>query len=107
MDEVREVYVGQKPLHAYIAAVANLFAEGNRILRIVGRGRSIEKVVTIAQVCLNRNGTIASTLPQISQGEISIDTEVLPRQDGNTTRVSVLRIDLINSESEDISIEDE
>ena len=107
MPEVREVFVGRKPLHAYIAAIASLIKEGHHSFRVIGRGRSIERVADVAQVCLHRSGKIASTLPPMVLGAVEIDTEVLPREDGGTSRVSVLRVELMCEDADGLVDADE
>ena len=91
---VRDLYVGRKPLHAYIGAIASLVKEGHHSFKIIGRGRSIERVVDVAQICLHRSGKIASTLPPMLIGAVQIDTDELPREDGGISRVSVLTVEL-------------
>ena len=107
MGEEREVFVGRKPLHAYIAAIASLIKEGHHSFRIIGRGRSLERVADVAQVCLHRSGKIASTLPPMVLGQVEIDTEVLPREDGGTSRVSVLRVEILCEDADGLVDADE
>lgn len=94
MDDTKTVFVGKKPLHAYVKAVSTAFDEGESGVVLVARGASISRAVDVAEVCRRRNGIIASTLPEsISVGEVEIDTEEVPRDDGMKP-VSVIRVNL-------------
>ena len=63
MSDEKIVYVGKKPLHAYVKAVQTAHEEGENSVTIVARGASIGRAVDVAEVCRRRNGIIASTLP--------------------------------------------
>jgi DNA-binding protein len=77
------VYIGKKPLHAYIKAVATAFEEGEKSVNIIARGATISRAVDVAEVCRRRNGIIASTLPESIQLQgVEIGTEEVPRDDG-------------------------
>ena len=64
MSDEKIVYVGKKPLHAYVKAVQTAHEEGENSVTIVARGASIGRAVDVAEVCRRRNGIIASTLPE-------------------------------------------
>ena len=88
------VYVGKKPLHAYIKAVSTAHEEGEESVILVARGATISRAVDVAEVCRRRNGIIASTLPEsIYVDGVEIGTEEVPRDEG-TKSVSHIRIKL-------------
>ena len=94
MSDEKIVYVGKKPLHAYVKAVQTAHEEGESSVTIVARGASIGRAVDVAEVCRRRNGIIASTLPEsISLSNTEISTEEVPRDDGMKP-VSFIRITL-------------
>ena len=94
MSDEKIVYVGKKPLHAYVKAVQTAHEEGENSVTIVARGASIGRAVDVAEVCRRRNGIIASTLPEsISLSNTEIGTEEVPRDDGMKS-VSFIRITL-------------
>ncbi|MBT60507.1 MAG: RNA-binding protein [Euryarchaeota archaeon] len=95
MTERRSIFIGKKPLHAYVRAVVMAMEEGNRELKLVARGATIGRAVDVAEVCRRRNGIIAQGLPsEIRIGEIACFSETLPQDDGRDRTVSVLSIEL-------------
>ena len=95
MSDDKVVYVGKKPLHAYIKAVSTAHEEGEESVTIVARGATISRAVDVAEVCRRRNGIIAETLPEsIELSDIEIGTEEVPRDEG-TKPISFIRIKLI------------
>ncbi|MDP6640706.1 MAG: hypothetical protein QF817_06515 [Candidatus Poseidoniaceae archaeon] len=93
MSEARDIFVGSKPMHSYVNAVRTTMANGERIIRLVARGRNIQMAVDVAEVCRRRAGIIAGKLPEdIVISDVEVDTEELPREDGGTRNVSVIRI---------------
>tara|TARA_B100001250_G_scaffold410981_1_gene438559 strand:+ start:881 stop:1204 length:324 start_codon:yes stop_codon:yes gene_type:complete len=95
MTERRIIYIGKKPLHAYIRAVVMAMESGDRNLELVARGATIGRAVDVAELCRRRNGIIAQGLPEeVVIGEITCESEVLPADDGRDRTVSVLRIEL-------------
>lgn len=93
MPNPRDIFVGSKPLHSYINAVRTTMSEGERVIRLVARGRNINMAVDVAEVCRRRAGIIAGKLPEdIDVSDVELATEALPRDDGGTRNVSVIKI---------------
>ena len=77
MTERRSIFIGKKPLHAYVRAVVMAMEEGERQLQLVARGATIGRAVDVAEICRRRNGIIAQGLPETVQvGEILCSSEV-------------------------------
>ena len=94
MSERRVIFVGKKPLHAYVRAVVMAMEEGERSVQLVARGATISRAVDVAEVCRRRNGHIAQGLPEtVNIEHLECGSEEIPGDDGVRT-VSVLRIDL-------------
>ena len=94
MTERRVIFVGKKPLHAYVRAVVMAMEEGDRAIQLVARGATISRAVDVAEVCRRRNGHIAQGLPEtVTIQHVSCGSEEIQGDDGVRT-VSVLRIDL-------------
>ena len=94
MSERRSIFIGKKPLHAYVRAVVMAMEEGNREVQLVARGATIGRAVDVAEICRRRNGIIAQGLPsEVIIGEIQCTSEVLT-QDNRERSVSVLTIEL-------------
>ena len=95
MSDRRTIFIGKKPLHAYVRAVVMAMESGDRNLQLVARGATIGRAVDVAEVCRRRNGIIAQGLPEeVIIGEITCESEVIPSEDGRDRTVSVLRIEL-------------
>ncbi len=93
VDGPRQIIIGSKPLHVYVAAVRTVIENESTHICLSGRGKSIRTVVDVAEICRRRHGTIASGLPEgIHIVSVNTDTEQLSRDDGGTSSVSVLRI---------------
>ena len=94
MSERRSIFIGKKPLHAYVRAVVMAMEEGNREVHLVARGATIGRAVDVAEICRRRNGIIAQGLPsEVIIGEIQCSSETLTQDDRERT-VSVLTIEL-------------
>jgi len=94
MSNRREIFIGKKPLHAYVRAVVMAMEEGNRAVQLVARGATISRAVDVAEVCRRRSGHIAQSLPEtVTIDHLACESEEIPAEDGVRT-VSVLRIDL-------------
>ena len=95
MTEIRDIFIGKKRLHAYVGAVCNAMGSGDRNIRLVARGRSIQMAVDVAEVCRRRAGIIAGTLPEMVIHDVSISTEQVERRDGSgTSNVSCIKIQM-------------
>jgi len=94
MADRRIIFIGKKPLHAYVRAVVKAMEDGNRELQLVARGATISRAVDVAEVCRRRNGHIAQGLPEtVNIQHLSCESEEVEGENGMRT-VSVLRIDL-------------
>ena len=94
MSERRSIFIGKKPLHAYVRAVVMAMEEGNREVQLVARGATIGRAVDVAEICRRRNGIIAQGLPsEVIIGEIQCSSETLTQDDRERT-VSELTIEL-------------
>ena len=94
MAERRIIFVGKKPLHAYVRAVVKAMEDGDRSLQLVARGATISRAVDVAEVCRRRNGHIAQGLPEtVNIQNLMCESEEVEGENGMRT-VSVLRIDL-------------
>ena len=83
MTDRRTIFIGKKPLHAYVRAVVMAMESGDRNLELVARGATIGRAVDVAEVCRRRNGIIAQGLPEeVTIGEINCESEVIPSEDG-------------------------
>ena len=90
-DERRIIFIGKKPLHAYVRAVVMAMEEGERSIQLVARGATISRAVDVAR----RNGHIAQGLPEtVTIEHLECASEELPTDEGKTRTVSVLRINL-------------
>jgi DNA-binding protein Alba len=96
MGEQRIIYVGHKARHLYIRAVVMAMEGGERDVVLVARGGCIRNAVDVAEMCRRRFGYVAEGLPEnMSIAGIESDTEEVEREDGQTSNVSVLKINLI------------
>jgi len=95
MSDRRTIFIGKKPLHAYVRAVVMAMEAGDRSLNIVARGATIGRAVDVAEVCRRRSGIIAQSLPpEVLIGNIDCSSEELENDDGKKRTVSVLSIQL-------------
>ena len=87
MSEKREsiVYVGSKPILAYVTAIMTAFGRNPEEVIVKARGRSISSAVDAAEVTRNR---FLSDLTC----EVSIGTEQMPAEEGGTRNVSTIEI---------------
>ena len=94
MSDRRVIFVGKKPLHAYVRAVVKAMEDGDREIQLVARGATISRAVDVAEVCRRRNGHIAQGLPaSVNIQHLSCESEEVEGENGMRT-VSVLRIDM-------------
>ena len=94
MAERRVIFVGKKPLHAYVRAAVKAMEDGDRELQLVARGATISRAVDVAEVCRRRNGHIAQGLPEtVNIQHLTCESEEVDGENGART-VSVIRIDL-------------
>ena len=80
------VYIGRKPLMAYTMAVmTSLRGQGDEVV-LKARGRAISTAVDVAEVVRNQ------FIEGLKVKQISIGTEELEIEDGNTRNVSTISI---------------
>jgi len=95
MSDRRTIFIGKKPLHAYVRAVVMAMEAGDRSLNIVARGATIGRAVDVAEVCRRRSGIIAQSLPpEMIIRNIECGSEEIENDDGKKRTISVLSIQL-------------
>ena len=86
------VYVGKKPLMAYVlAAVMQINTESREVI-IKARGQAISRAVDVAEITRNKFVLNAKVK------DIRIYTETLAREDGTPSNVSSIEITLLRGE---------
>ena len=83
------VYVGKKPLMAYVLAAVMQINTDSREVIIRARGQAISRAVDVAEILRNkfvRNAKVK---------DIRIATETLAREDGTPSNVSAIEIVLV------------
>jgi len=91
---MRTIYVGRKPVHAYVAAVLRAMQDGDREVELVARGNSMRTAIDTAEICRRRNGNIAGHLPpEMFNRGIEIGTEEIDA-DGKVRVLSYIKIQL-------------
>jgi len=73
LSDRRTIFIGKKPLHAYVRAVVMAMEEGERRVQLVARGATIGRAVDVAEVCRRRNGIIAQGLPSEVMAQPSVE----------------------------------
>jgi DNA-binding protein len=83
------VFIGKKGIMAYVLAVmTQLNQQGNKDIKIKARGKSISTAVDVAEVVRTR------FINDLKVKNIAIMTEELKNQDGSTSKVSAIEIQL-------------
>ncbi|MDR0900870.1 MAG: DNA-binding protein Alba [Methanobrevibacter sp.] len=88
MSEESIIYVGNKPVMNYVLAVVTQMNNGAEEVTIKARGRAISRAVDVAEIVRNR------FVPDIDVDNIDICTEEIVGNDGLTTNVSTIEINL-------------
>jgi DNA-binding protein len=88
MAEDNVIYVGNKPVMAYVLAAVTQINSGSNEIVIKARGRAISRAVDTAEVVRNK------FLPGLQLGEIKIGTEQLTGEGGDRANVSSIEITL-------------
>jgi len=86
MSADERIYVGSKPILAYVTAIVTAFHRADSV-KVMARGRAISSAVDVVEV------TKRSFLRNISVDDISIGTERLG-EEGNMRNVSTISIKL-------------
>ena len=88
------IYVGHKPPMSYVLAVVTQFnASSSDEVVIKARGRSISTAVDTAEIVRNR------FVPDAILKEIKIGTEAITNEEGRTSNVSSIEINLTKKKS--------
>ncbi|MCL2115346.1 MAG: DNA-binding protein Alba [Methanobrevibacter sp.] len=88
MSEENIVYIGNKPVMNYVLAVVTQMNTGTSEVILKARGRAISRAVDVAEIVRNR------FIPDLDIQNIDICTEEIVGNDGVTTNVSTIEIDL-------------
>jgi DNA-binding protein Alba len=83
------VYVGKKPLMAYVLAAVMQINTEQREVVIKARGQAISRAVDVAEILRNK------FVPGAKVKDIRISTETLAREDGSPSNVSSIEIIII------------
>ena len=83
------VYVGSKPINAYILACVTQFTEGAQEVVLKARGRAISRAVDVAEIL--RRKFMPDT---IELGAITISTETIEDSERGKSNVSAMEIEL-------------
>lgn len=89
-DDDSKVFIGKKRSMNYVMAAMVVLNE--RPVRLLARGRSISLAVDVAEIVIN-NFIKGSTY-----GEIIIDTETFTNDDGTSSNVSSIDIEILPPE---------
>lgn len=86
MSTDERIYVGSKPILAYVTAVITALSRADSV-NVMARGRAISSAVDVVEV------TKRSFMKDLNVEEISIGTEILG-EEGNKRNVSTITIKL-------------
>lgn len=86
MTDDDAVFIGTKPVSAYVGAVTSRFEGGSMQVMLKARGKAISKAVDVAEIVRRRYVRDAEV------ADISIGTEEVVADDGRTLRVSSIEI---------------
>jgi len=86
-EDDSKVFIGKKKTMSYVMAAMVVLNE--KPVRLLARGRSISRAVDVSEILKNKfiNGS--------SYGEILIGTETVTNQDGTTSNVSSIEIEIL------------
>ncbi len=82
------VYIGKKPVMNYVLAVVTQFNNGAKTVRIKARGNTISRAVDVAEISRSR------FLQDSKVDHIAINSEQLQNEDGTTSKVSTIEIQI-------------
>ena len=86
------VFIGRKPVMAYVMAVITAFRDNPEQVTIRARGRSISTAVDVAEVI--KNNYLSNITNTVTLGTEKMDTE-----EGGTRNVSTIEITLNKSQA--------
>lgn len=88
MSEENVVYIGNKPVMNYVLAVVTQMNGGVSEVILKARGRAISRAVDVAEIVRNR------FITDVHIGGIDICTEEIMNNEGSSTNVSAIEIQL-------------
>lgn len=80
------IFVGRKPVMAYVLAVITQFTNGYKEVHVKARGKSISRAVDVSEIVKNR------FLADVKVKNIEIGTEEREVEEGNKINVSTMDI---------------
>jgi len=87
--ETNVIFIGKKPLMAYVTATLVQLA-GEDVVMVKARGNSITRAVDVAQIIEKRMGNMGYKI-----GDVKIGSESLQSEDGRTRNVSTIEIGIV------------
>jgi archaea-specific DNA-binding protein len=88
MSEENVVYIGNKPVMNYVLAVVTQMNGGKTEVILKARGRAISRAVDVAEIVRHR------FITDVGIGSIDISTEEIMNNEGSSTNVSAIEIQL-------------
>ena len=89
-DDDSKVFIGKKKSMNYVMAAMVVLNE--KPVRLLARGRSISRAVDVAEIVIN------NFIKGCTYGEIIIDTETFTNDDGTSSNVSSIEIEIFPPE---------
>ena len=86
-DESNTVFIGNKPVTAYVMACVTQFNKGAEFITLKARGRAISRAVDVAEVLQRR-----FLKDSVEVVDIAINTEQVENREGNMSNVSAIEI---------------
>ncbi|MBT7346923.1 DNA-binding protein Alba [Candidatus Bathyarchaeota archaeon] len=80
------IYIGRKPVMAYVLAVMTALRDTKSEVTLMARGRAISKAVDVSEVVRNQ------FISDLSITDISIGTEQMETEEGGTRNISNIAI---------------
>ncbi len=81
------IYIGRKPVMSYVLAVITSYNQSEtKDVTLKARGRSMTTAVDVAEIVRRR------FMKDLKTNKITIGTEELPQQEGETRNVSTMEI---------------
>lgn len=90
MSEENTVFIGNKPVTAYVMACVTQFNRDAESVVLKARGRAISRAVDVAEVLRKR-----FMKDRVDVTDIQISTEQIETREGNLTNVSAIEITII------------
>ena len=87
MAEENVVFIGNKPVTAYVMACVTQFNRDAEAIVLKARGRAISRAVDVAEVLRRR-----FMKDRVDITDIQIDTEQIETREGNLSNVSAIEI---------------